>query len=40
VTEKPLYNSRILLIFVNLLKAKYRQIYPDEVLKHAGIKPY
>jgi hypothetical protein len=40
VTEKSLYNSRILLIFVNLLKAKYRQIDPDEVLRHAGIKPY
>jgi len=40
MSEKPLYNSKILLTFVNLLKAKYPQIDPDEVLGYAGIKSY
>ena len=40
MTEKPLYNSRILLIFVNLLKEKYPDIDHQEVLSYAGIKPY
>ena len=40
MTEKPLYNSKILLIFVNLIKERYQGIDPYEVLSYAGIKPY
>jgi signal transduction histidine kinase len=40
MSEKPLYNSKILLVFINLLKAKYPHIDPDQVLNYAGIKPY
>ncbi|HBG04389.1 MAG: diguanylate cyclase [Geobacteraceae bacterium GWC2_58_44] len=40
MTEKPLYNSKIVLTFVNLLKEKYRHVDPHEVLNYSGIKPY
>jgi len=40
MTEKPLYNSKILLPFLKLLRAKYRYVDPDEALSYAGIKPY
>ena len=40
MTNTPLYNSKILLTYVSLLKAKYAHIDPDEVLGHAGIKSY
>jgi signal transduction histidine kinase/CheY-like chemotaxis protein len=40
MAEKLLYNSRIILVYLNLLKTKYRYIDQAEVLGHAGIMPY
>ena len=40
MAEKPLYNSRIFLVYVNLIKAKYCHIDLNDVLSYAGIEPY
>ena len=40
MTEPQLYNSRILQIYLNLLKAKYPQVDVADLLDYAGIKPY
>jgi signal transduction histidine kinase len=38
--DQPLYNSRIINSYINLLKKKYQQVDVDELLHYAGIKPY
>ena len=38
--EQPLYNSKIINTFVNLLKKKYPQVDVRELLQHAEITPY
>ena len=38
--DQPLYNSKIINTFVNLLKKKYPQVDLRELLVHADIKPY
>jgi signal transduction histidine kinase len=38
--EQPLYNSRIVNSYLNLLKKKYHQVDVDELLHYAGIKAY
>jgi signal transduction histidine kinase len=40
MTENAFYNSKILLVFINLVKTKYPTVDPLEVMKYAGVKPY
>ena len=40
MTDKRLYNSRIVRIYLNLLKARYPHIEAKEVLDYAGIEEY
>ncbi len=40
MTKKQLYNSRILLTYLNLLKNRYQEVDPAEILEYAEISPY
>lgn len=40
MTEPQLYNSRIVQIYLNLLRAKYPEVDVGDILDRAGIKPY
>jgi HD-GYP domain-containing protein (c-di-GMP phosphodiesterase class II) len=40
MSERPLYNSRILDTFIKYLKKKYPYINTDEILSNSGIMPY
>jgi signal transduction histidine kinase/CheY-like chemotaxis protein len=40
MTDRPLYNSRIISTFVKLVEKKYRQVDMNQVLRDAGIEPY
>ena len=40
MTDKPLYNSRIIHSFVRLVERKYRQVDLKQVLRDSGIEPY
>ena len=39
-TEKPLYNSRIIGLYLNLIRSRYSYINVNELLAFAGMKPY
>ena len=40
MTDRPLYNARIISTFVKLVEKKYRRIEMNQVLHDAGIEPY
>lgn len=40
MTKKQLYNSRILLTYLNLLKNRYQEVDPADILEYAEISPY
>ncbi|ACH37498.2 LOW QUALITY PROTEIN: sensor histidine kinase response regulator, GAF domain-containing [Citrifermentans bemidjiense Bem] len=40
MTQKQLYNSRILLTYLNLLNSRYGEVDHADILDYAGISPY
>ena len=39
ILQRP-YNSRIIDVYIKLIKKRYSQVDVDELLKHAGMEPY